>query len=121
GGSGKRVRSLGKDDRLSGFLHMRSTSVVLQNLKGCALVSPLVERRRPKHSPDAAGVNRKCQPAGVPPPPRPPKIANGLPGTVSQTISPPGSTCPWTRAASASASSLESVPTIRYRHRRSTE
>ena len=50
----------------------------------------------------------------------PPKTANGLPGTVSQTSSPPGSTSPWTRAASASASSFEAVPTIRYRQRRST-
>jgi hypothetical protein len=38
---GKRVRRLGEDDRLSGFLHMCSTSLVLQNLERCALASPL--------------------------------------------------------------------------------
>jgi hypothetical protein len=43
----------------------------------------------------------------------PPKTANGLPGIVSQTSSPPGSTVPWTRAASRSASSREAQPTIR--------
>ena len=44
---------------------------------------------------------------GAPELPMPPKTANGLPGTVSQTSSPPGSTSPWMRAASASASSFE--------------
>ena len=115
---GKLVRRLGEDGRLYGFLHVRSTSLVLQTSKGARSGVPLVERRRVQHTRRSGVVN---YPVGVPELPIPPKTAKGFPGTVSQTRSPPGSTSPCTRSASRSASSFEAVPTIRYFQRRSTE
>ncbi len=115
---GKLVRRLGEDGRLYGFLHVRSTSLVLQTSKGARSGVPLVERRRVQHTRHRGVVN---YPVGVPELPIPPKTAKGFPGTVSQMSSPPGSTSPCTRSASSSASSFEAVPTIRYFQRRATE
>src|SRR5581483_8883154 len=127
---GERVGRLGEDDRLNGFLHVRSTSFVLQTSKRRSRsLSPLGEPLPPTSIPLPAGASttacRRDQtagpvPVGVPELPSPPKMANGFPGTVSQTSSPPGSTSPWMRPASASASSREAAPTIRYCQRRST-
>src|SRR5581483_7358976 len=53
-------------------------------------------------------------------PASPPKSANGLPGRVSQTSSPPGSTSPCRLRARRSAASRVAVPAITYEKRRTT-
>ena len=69
------------------------------------------EPRFRKHTPRGRPCNRNSSASYCP---RPPKTANGLPGVVSRTTSPPASTSPCSRAASASASSFDAAPTIRY-------
>src|SRR5262249_4164116 len=101
--------------RLNGFLHVRSTFArAAESLKVPRPLIPLGEPRRPEAYPPGRGrqLIGGRQP-GAPEPPRPPKIANGFPGTVSHTISPPASTSPGPRAASVSASSFVVTPTIR--------
>ena len=56
------VRRLGEDGRLGGFLHVRSTSFVLQTSKGARSRVPLVERRRPQAYPRRPGAST----AGLP-------------------------------------------------------
>ena len=56
-GGGKRVRRLGEGGRLNGFLHVRSTSIVLQTSKGARSGVPWSSGAERKHTLGSGDVN----------------------------------------------------------------